>query len=66
MRLLHAEAAEAPVYFTHEQIEALAGGSRRDGHARPSGWLSNYGESFVRFCTVPILFIPEINQGALS
>ena len=33
---------------------------------RTSGWLSNYGESLVRFCTVPILFVPEINQGASS
>ncbi len=27
---------------------------------RSSGWLSNYGEPLVRFCTVPILFVPEI------
>jgi nucleotide-binding universal stress UspA family protein len=33
---------------------------------RTSGWLSNYGESLVRFCTVPILFVPEINQGVSS
>lgn len=33
---------------------------------RTSSWLSNYGEPLVRFCTVPILFVPEINQGASS
>ena len=33
---------------------------------RTSGWLSNYGDSLVRFCTVPILFVPEITQGASS
>ena len=33
---------------------------------RTSGWLSHYGDSLVRFCTVPILFVPEINQGASS
>lgn len=33
---------------------------------RTSGWLSHYGDSLVRFCTVPILFVPETNQGASS
>ena len=33
---------------------------------RTSGWLSHYGDSLVRFCTIPILFVPEINQGASS
>jgi nucleotide-binding universal stress UspA family protein len=33
---------------------------------RTSDWLSHYGDSLVRFCTVPILFVPEINQGASS
>ena len=64
-RPLHTEAAEAPAYFTHQQIEALER-QRRDGYARPSGWLSHYGDSLVRFCTVPILFVPETNQGASS
>jgi len=31
---------------------------------RSSAWLSNYGEPLVRYCTVPILFVPEIMQGA--
>jgi len=32
---------------------------------RPSSaWLSNYGEPLVRYCTIPILFVPEIMQGA--
>jgi nucleotide-binding universal stress UspA family protein len=35
-------------------------------HPRSSAWLSNYGEPLVRFCTVPILFVPEIKQGASS
>ncbi len=33
---------------------------------RTSGWLSNCGEALVRFCTIPILFVPEITQGASS
>jgi nucleotide-binding universal stress UspA family protein len=30
---------------------------------RSAAWTSNYGELLVRYCTVPILFVPEINQG---
>lgn len=30
---------------------------------RSSAWLSNYGEPLVRYCTVPILFVPEVTQG---
>jgi nucleotide-binding universal stress UspA family protein len=33
---------------------------------RTSDWLSHYGDSLMRFCTVPILFVPEIVQGASS
>jgi nucleotide-binding universal stress UspA family protein len=33
---------------------------------RTSAWLSDYGEPLVRFCTVPILFVPEIAKGASS
>ena len=33
---------------------------------RTSAWLSDYGEPLVRFSTVPILFVPEANQGASS
>jgi len=33
---------------------------------RSSQWLSNYGEPLVRYCTIPILFVPEITQGASS
>jgi len=31
---------------------------------RTAAWTSSYGEPLVRYCTVPILFVPEINQGA--
>jgi nucleotide-binding universal stress UspA family protein len=34
--------------------------------SRSSGWLSNDGEPLVRHCTIPILFVPEIKQGAPS
>ena len=30
---------------------------------RSSAWLSNYGEPLVRFCPVPILFVPEMKEG---
>jgi nucleotide-binding universal stress UspA family protein len=33
---------------------------------RISAWLSDYGEPLVRFCTVPILFVPEMKEGASS
>jgi nucleotide-binding universal stress UspA family protein len=33
-------------------------------YPRSSGWLSNYGEPLVRYCTVPILFVPETAPGA--
>jgi hypothetical protein len=32
---------------------------------RTAAWTSNYGEPLVRFCSVPILFVPEFNEGAL-
>ncbi len=32
---------------------------------RTAAWTSNYGEPLVRFCTVPILFVPEISEGVL-
>lgn len=31
---------------------------------RTSAWLSSVGEPLVRFCRTPILFVPEIAQGA--
>jgi nucleotide-binding universal stress UspA family protein len=31
---------------------------------RTTAWMSNYGEPLVRFCTVPILFVPELTEGA--
>jgi nucleotide-binding universal stress UspA family protein len=31
---------------------------------RTAAWMSNYGEPLVRFCTVPILFVPELSAGA--
>ena len=34
--------------------------------ARTPSWLSNVGEPLVRSCSVPILFIPAIAQGAWS
>lgn len=33
---------------------------------RPGAWLSNYGEPLVRFCRLPILFVPEFTQGGVS
>lgn len=32
---------------------------------RTAAWTANYGEPLVRFCTVPILFVPELSEGAL-
>ena len=32
---------------------------------RTAAWTSNYGEPLVRFCTLPILFVPELSEGAL-
>jgi nucleotide-binding universal stress UspA family protein len=31
---------------------------------RTTAWLSNFGEPLVRFCPVPLLFVPEIAEGA--
>ena len=31
---------------------------------RTSVWLSNFGEPLVRFCPVPLLFVPDIAEGA--
>jgi nucleotide-binding universal stress UspA family protein len=31
---------------------------------RTAAWTANYGEPLMRFCTVPILFVPEISKGA--
>lgn len=31
---------------------------------RSAAWTTNYGEPLVRFCTVPILFVPELSEGA--
>jgi hypothetical protein len=33
---------------------------------RTAAWLSNDGEPLVRFCKVPILFVPEFTEGASS
>lgn len=33
---------------------------------RSAAWTSNYGEPLLRYCTVPILFVPERNEGALQ
>jgi nucleotide-binding universal stress UspA family protein len=33
---------------------------------RGSVWLAHYGDELMRFCTVPILFVPETIQGASS
>ena len=30
---------------------------------RTAAWTANYGEPLVRFCSVPILFVPEFSQG---
>jgi nucleotide-binding universal stress UspA family protein len=31
---------------------------------RTAAWMSDYGERLVRFCTLPILFVPELTEGA--
>jgi len=31
---------------------------------RSAAWTSNYGEPLLRYCTVPILFVPEPTEGA--
>jgi len=31
-------------------------------HPRSAAWTSNYGEPLVRFCTVPMLFVPEVGD----
>lgn len=33
---------------------------------RTSSWLSQHGESLVRHCQLPILFVPEVTEGASS
>lgn len=42
LTLLHAEALEAPVYFTNEQIEAMAG-ERRQRQAQAQKFLEGFG-----------------------
>ena len=42
LRLLHAEALEAPVYFTHEQVDALAA-QRRGLQAQAEAFLARFG-----------------------
>jgi nucleotide-binding universal stress UspA family protein len=42
LRLLHAEALDAPVYFTHEQVEALAA-QRRQLQAQADTFLATFG-----------------------
>ncbi len=34
-------------------------------HPRTSAWLSSAGDPFVRHLTVPVLFVPELTQGAM-
>jgi nucleotide-binding universal stress UspA family protein len=31
---------------------------------RTAAWMSNYGDPLLRFCTMPILFVPEFTEGA--
>jgi hypothetical protein len=31
---------------------------------RSAAWTSNYGEPLLRYCTVPIVFVPELKEGA--
>jgi hypothetical protein len=33
---------------------------------RTAAWLSNFGEPLVRFCTAPILFVPDSPSGGSS
>jgi nucleotide-binding universal stress UspA family protein len=42
LRLLHAEALDAPVYFTHEQVEALAA-QRRQLQTQANTFLATFG-----------------------
>jgi len=32
---------------------------------RAAAWTASYGEPLVRFCTLPILFVPEFSEGAV-
>jgi nucleotide-binding universal stress UspA family protein len=47
LTLLHAEALEAPVYFTNEQIEAMAG-ERRQRQAQAQTFLEAFGRQHTR------------------
>jgi nucleotide-binding universal stress UspA family protein len=42
LRLLHAESAEAPAYFTHDQVEALAS-QRRELRSQAEAFLNRFG-----------------------
>ena len=59
LRLIHAESIEAPPYFTHATLLAAA-----VPEPRTAAWMSDYGEPLVRFCSVPVLFVPELSRGA--
>jgi nucleotide-binding universal stress UspA family protein len=56
----------------HAPVEAAL--ERADGtllvaaapNPRAAAWLADYGERLVRFCTVPILFVPEPGKGGSS
>lgn len=48
LQLLHAEAPEAPVYFTHEQVEALAA-QRRTLQAQAVAFLERFGRQHTSY-----------------
>ena len=54
LQVLHAESTEAPVYFTHEQVEALAA-----QRARMEAQAKSYVEAFVRRHTAAAFTVPE-------
>lgn len=54
--LLHAEALEAPVYFTHEQVESLAA-QRRQLQAQAEAHLKAFGR---RHTAVPFATVVEV------
>jgi nucleotide-binding universal stress UspA family protein len=52
--VLHAEALEAPVYFTHEQVEALAA-QRRELHGQAVAFLERFGRRHTTQPFTPVV-----------
>lgn len=55
------EALEPALDRAHPTVLVAAAPAPRTG-----SWLSRHGESLVRHCHLPILFVPEITEGASS